>query len=245
MIVSGYRQEVDYTKYNNLYTLSDEFGIDEAVNVVTCIIMDEYEKALIERSVKQNYAYLDIYEQNRIAEKSLTLAREDLTSYEKRRASVKEKVKEYLNECGSIVPRGFVDFRMRELYYTVQEIVQKGADLFFDEKEYEEFVRLLSILVSEKEISEAVLHILWKGENVVLLNKRGRDVTDKYEKDFLYAAKEKGLKSEDLAISAVISANPEKLIIHSEKPSPLKETLVRIFGERAKVCTGCNICKKG
>lgn len=210
--------------------------------------MDEYEPVLIERCIKNRYDFLEEYERDRIYAITKKLAKdsegEEFPGYEKRRSAVRAAVEKYLITNNTIVPGGFVDFRLREVYYNVEAMVAAGADAFFKEREFEEFTYLLSVFISEKESREEVLHILWEKGKIRLINKRGRDVTVKYEKEFYPAAYKKGLGEEDLAISAVISAAPGRLVFHSPPPSsPLKETLEKIFEGRCKVCTGCSICK--
>lgn len=211
--------------------------------------MDEYEGVIIGRCVKARYDFLDSAERDRIISITKKLAKEYegelFPSYEKRRERVKKALEEYFKANDKIVPGGFVDFRHRELYYSAEVMASEGAKRYFDEKEYEEFTHLLSAFISQKEAKEEVLHLVWSGGRVRLLNKRRRDVTEKYEKEFYSAAYKKGLGQEDLAISAVISAAPERLVFHCPPAfSPLKETLEKIFEGKCKTCQGCNICKK-
>lgn len=211
--------------------------------------MDEYESILIDRCIKNRYDFLEDFEKQKIAGLTKQLAKKDtqndFPSYEERRAIVKSAVEKYMKTNAAIVPGGFVDFRLRELYFYVEQMVDLGAELFLKEKEYEEFTYLLSVFVSEKECREEVLHLLWQNNSIRLINKRGRDITEKYEREFYDAARDKGIGQEDLAISAVISAAPKKLVFHSPPPqSPLRETLEKIFEGKCRICPGCNICKK-
>lgn len=223
--------------------------MDEAAHAATDVVMNEYESVLFERSVKSRYAYLTKDEQNQIIKNAKKLATRndtlDFPPFSARRKDVYDNIRAYLGEEGTVVPCGFVDFRMRKMYYWAEKIVEKGADMFFDQKEYEEFTYLLSMFVEEKESREEVIHLLWENPGITLLNKRGRNVTKKYEREFMEAAKEKNISDDDLAISAIISAAPEKLRLHMPPDnSPLAETLLKIFGNRCSVCAGCNICKK-
>lgn len=210
--------------------------------------MTEYESILIDRCVKSRYGFLDEEERIRIGEITKEIAKREqetgFPSYGERLKGVMAAAEKYLAENGTIVPGGFVDFRLREVYYNVEEMVARGAEQFFDEKETEEFTSLLSAFVKEKKPGEELIHLVWNNGSVRLINKRGRDVTDKYEREFYPAAIKRGLGEEDLAISAIISAAPERLVLHSPPAgSPLKETLEKIFSGRCKTCTGCNICK--
>lgn len=239
---------MNYTRYSASFTLSDDISVKEQATRVAEIIMDEYEPLLIERCVKSRYSFLEKYEQQKVTDLAKSLAREgadeQVPDYTHRKQAVISALEKYFEEYDTVVPGGFVDFRMRDIYYYAQTLADIGADMFFDEREYEEFTYLLSMFVQGKESCEEVIHLLWQEDDIRLINKHGRDVTDKYEKEFRLAAEGKDIGKEDLAISAVISAAPEKLIFHSPpESSPLKQTLAKIFAGRCKVCAGCSLCK--
>lgn len=233
-------------RYNTTYQ-SDSCTKEEVAEEVSGIIMDEYEGVLIERYVKANYSFLDKDEQDAILAEAKTVAKEcegeEFLSYEKRRQRVKSRLLKYLEESMFVVPCGFVDFRFRDVYFWVEKIVTAGADIFFEKKEYEEFTYLLSMFVATKECKEEIIHVVWK-DGVHLYNKRGRDVTKKYEKEFFNAARKNNLSQEDLVISAVIAAAPKKIVLHSPPASPLAGALGKIYAGNCKICKGCNVCKK-
>lgn len=238
--------EVEHTRYNTTYT-TDDLSKEEIAKLVSDIIMDEYENVVITRCVRENYNFLEPGELQGVTEMALAAAKdkegEGFLSYEKRKEAVYKSVYEYLNENNSIVPRGFVDFRFRNLYFWAEAIVALGADLYFDKREYEEFTCLLSMFVASRESKEEVIHIIWQNSEARLYNKRGRDVTKKYRKDFLNAAKKENLTQDDLTISGVIAAAPERLVLHCPPKSPLVEALKKIYLEKCKICSGCNVCK--
>ena len=239
--------EVEYTRYNIVYQPKNEEK-EKTAKEVAEIICEEYERVLIERQVREDYSLLDEYEKREII-KEANLVSEDseglfFPDKNARKAEVEREVKEFLLENDTVIPRGFVDFRYRDLYFYVKKIVEEGAKRYFDKQEYEEFIYLLSMFVNSREKKEKTIHIIWDEEKVYLYNKRGRDVTDKYQKDFIGAAKKKNLNQEDLAISAVIAASPETLVLHTPPKTPLSEALEKIYEGRVKVCKGCPICKK-
>ncbi len=241
--------EVRGTRYNKEIKLSDKLSAEEAANEAADVIMNEYEKILLEKSVKIRFGYLEKEEREEITLIALKNAESEdggeFPSFSQRRKAVKDNVLKYLSNEKSVVPCGFVDFRMRQMYHWAESIVQLSADMFFDKKEYEEFTYLLSMFVAEKQPIEECIHLVWKNADVKLFNKRGRDVTKKYEREFLEAAKEGNISSEDLAISALIAAAPSKLVMHKPpENSPLAQTVKKIFGERQCVCDGCAFCEK-
>ncbi len=224
--------EVDYTRYNTLYTLENETK-EEVSEKVADAVMEEYEKVIFARTIK-DYSYLESFEREEILKICNRISKEgdaSFPSFEERRKIVQSAVFEYLRGEEEIIPCGFVDFRLRELYSYGAQIVKKATDIYFDEQEYEEFIRLLKLFLDTREAKEEVLHLVID-ESIRLINKRGVDVTEKYERDFYTTAHNKGATDEDLAISAVLAAAPKKLVIHTDKETLLVKNLKNIFSNR-------------
>ncbi len=239
--------EVEHTKYNKSFT-TDEFSKEYIAKEVSRIITEEYEEVLIERFVKANYSFMEPLEQQAVIEEAKGVAKNEkggsFPKAEERQNIIYNSVLEYLSDNKVIVPCGFVDFRFRDEYFWVEGMCAMGADMYFDKREYEEFTYLLSVFVESKECKEEVIHVIWQEGIPLLFNKRGRDVTKKYQKDFILKAKTEDLTGDDMAISAIIAASPEKIVLHKPPVSPLKNAVEKIFSQRCRICTGCNVCEK-
>ena len=234
--------EVGYTRYNTLFNVAND-NAEEIAACVTDIITGEYENAVINSCITECYPFLEQWERLRI-EKYVQEEKVGEAAV-KHRNEVYSAVKMYLEENSQIIPRGFADFRLPGLNGYIRRLVKRSADRFFDEAEYEEFIALLAMLIEARESKESVLHVLWEGNDVRLLNRRGNDVTEKYETEFMLSAAACDANAEDLAVSAIISAAPEAVIMHNKpKNSPLGQTLKKLFKDKCTLCTGCNICKK-
>lgn len=234
--------EVGYTRYNTLFNVRKD-NRAELAQKVTEIITNEYEAAVINAAITESYPFLEDWERRQIEKYAIEEQKSDAGT--RHREEIYTAVKAYLQDNDKIIPRGFADFRLPNLTGYITRLVRKSADRFFDEAEYEEFIALLRMLIEARETKESVIHILWEGSDVRLLNRRGKDVTEKYEGEFLLSAAACDAKSEDLAVSAIISAAPEAVMLHNEPlSSPLGQTLRKLFGDKCSICTGCNICKK-
>lgn len=221
---------------------------EEFAREISAIIMDEYEPRLIEEKIRRCYSYLEEDEKNAIllAARKIEIEQDEKAPYKsfsERERLVRLKVGEFLKNQESLIPRGLADFRIKELGIAAGIIVDYAAEAYFTKREYEEFAKALNFLVTTRS-GEKVLHIVWSGERVLLYNRFKRDVTDKYEAEFVKFAGDNYASEEDLAISAVICAAPEKIVLHSPPDCPLANALQQIFGDRCKVCGGCKFCKK-
>ena len=109
---------------------------------------------LIDRCIKARYSLCNEKERKRIGEITRAIAKSEdefFPSYSERLKDVREAVEDYFSKNDTIVPGGFVDFRLKEVYYNVEEMVEKGAERYFAEKELEEFTCLLASFDAEKE----------------------------------------------------------------------------------------------
>ncbi len=226
------------TKYNSLITIPQGTTKEEFAREISAVIMDEYEPRLIAGKIKSDYAGLDADEKAAILQKArrLEIAQDDKApylSFSGRERLVRKKVEEYLKTADSIVPRGFADFRIKELSDLAGIIADAAAEAYFARREYEEFAEVLNLLVTTRS-GEKVLHVCWEKGRVKLYNRFCRDVTEKYEAEFKRFAG-RGASDEDLAISAVIAAAPKKIVLHSPPDCPLANAIRQIFGERCTV----------
>ena len=237
-----------HTRYNSLIIKPEDQGFEEFAREISAVIMDEYEPVLIEKSVERNYGFLDRDEVGRIVQIAHSLEwtndKSDIyPSFSEREALVRGKITEYLKNENAVVPRGFADFRVRELSAFAEAITFEAAESYFAEREYEEFTSLLSMFISVRPSLEKVVHVVWKDGGIRLFNRFKRDITDKYENEFLPYSEANGAKDEDLAISALIAAAPERLILHNPPSAPFAKTLEKVFEGRCTICTGCEFCK--
>ncbi len=231
-------------RYNTMFTVTEDER-EKMADAVTDIITDEFEQSLIRHFIKESYPLLE-EDEIKIIEAYTIEERESRGVYKKHRENLKREVLNFLSENGQIIPKGFVDFRMRDIYTDIKKLVFYGAERFFNEQEYEEFICLLKMVINERESREKLVHVVFNGNEVKLFNKRGSDITEKYEAEFMLSAAQCGAKSEDLAISAIISIAPEFVVIHNlPEKSPMGITLKKLFGSNAQTCQGCEICKKG
>jgi putative sporulation protein YtxC len=236
--------EVTVIKYNYLYTLSPDDDIANLADEISSVIMEEYEPKIIRRSIEKKYSFLEPWETKKIEEIALKLEKDECEAeyppYSFREKLVHRKIDEYLSEASSVNPKGFAEFRLKEISDFAEKIAAEAADEYFAEQEYEEFTEMLSMFLSVRPKVEKKLHLVRRDGHIRLYNRFKRDVTEKYESEFTSLSS----NEDDLAVSAVIAASPEELVIHRPKEdSPLENTLKKVFGERCVICNGCPFCK--
>lgn len=195
-------------------------------NILSKVIIKEYEKKILLRLIEQNYCYFNKYDKLAIyknALQNIDLDNKAIVSY--RNSIIYTKLKEYLNTSNDIVIDGFVNFRLREYEEELQEIIDIAVEDFLVEKEYQEFIKLLKYFVSVQVPRYNVVHIRRKNNGYIILNEQEKDITEECIAEFKneYAAAD--FKLDDLLLSAMISMAPNKIYVHQAEKIENKELL--------------------
>lgn len=150
--------------------------------------------------------------------------------YNRRKALIEESALDYLKENSYIILNGFINFRLEEYKNELKKLCRNAAEEFSALREYDEFLNMLRFFVSVQAPKEKTVHVIKKGNELRIFNKRHKDITDYYAEEFAFSSE--GFTSEDIALSALISIAPKKIIIHDKKENDkIYETLSSVFSE--------------
>ncbi len=224
-------------------------------NAVSDIILNTWEKRLLDEIIQQNFYYFTKEEQREIfelASQQLSflpgLDSEVVAGQLNRKSLVLRRLLEYLNSNHDIVIEGFIKFRLREYLDELTKVAEKAADDFMLEKEYREFVRLLKYFVDIQEPRLEVVQVLVMPSGMFkLLDETNRNINSEYLDGFIVELGESELNYEDLLISALITIAPTTVILHCSEQDVLTnslDTIVSVFGDRVHYCTGCDLCQQ-
>ena len=235
----------------NLRTKSDN-ETTKLANILTKVIVDEYENKILLKLIEQNYCYFTKPEKRRIYKIALKylISDEDMMhSYmQKRRYDmICDKLSEYMNSSSSIVIDGFVNFRLKEYEGELQEIITKAVDDFVIEREYNEFIAVLKYFTQLQEPKYVTMHILpHSNGQYSFFDEKKVDITDVCTQQFSVEDDDLILKSDDLLLSILISTSPSKIIFHKSdtvKNREIVKTINAVFGKRIVKCDKCDVCK--
>lgn len=224
-------------------------------NVVSDIILNYWEKALLLDIIKQTYYYFVPEEQQfiyQIALKYLNHDREQddesFVHYLSRKALILQKLVEYLNTNDRLIIEGFIKFRLKEYLQELSSTADKAVDEFMLEREYKEFVKLLKYFVEIQEPKLDVVQVLtMPSGRFRLLDGNNKNISSEYLDGFLVDKGDQEINYEDLLISALITIAPGKVILHLvniRTDSRAVETINSVFGDRVFHCDGCRLCEK-
>jgi len=217
-------------------------------NVLSELIITDWEKHLISKLVKEQYNYFNEDERHQIACRAYrNLNHGELKEFSvhrlNRKTRVLQKILEYLDKNNELVIDGFVKFRLKEYMSELQDAVDTAVDEFLMEKEYNEFIRLLRYFVEIQEPRVTLVHVVINSNGVFqLFDGENKPVNSDYLDGFTLETNEAEINYEDLLISALISLAPKMIILHLSGAVGFSEavtTIKKVFGGRVTTCPGC------
>jgi putative sporulation protein YtxC len=242
--------------YGNLnYSFEDTQSIFRhyVANVVSDVIISDWESKLLWDLIMENYFYFNEAERMDIYLKTLGFmnhGEETNAEYQiyqiSRKSKVLQKILEFLQSNNEIVIEGFIQFRLKEYIGELQEAVDKAVEEFMMEREYKEFIRLLKYFVEIQEPRMEKIHVMIKNNGVFkLCDDQDNPVNSDYLENYLTDLIDNEINYEDLLISALITIAPSKIVIHLEDKSlsaHTVNTIKSVFESRVEQCQGCEKC---
>lgn len=224
----------------------DNVFLDKVCSILTFLVIDELEEGFLKRLINQNYFYFNVQEKNKILETCFDITSEDFSKYfDSKFRVIYNSFFNYLSCHKSIILCGFVNFRLKNYFEILDDIVSQSVNSFIIEKEYCEFISLLRLYINSQESNCDVVHLIYSSANSILLdeNKNPIEITDdifqaKYLSDITFS-------SNDCALNSLLNLIPKKLYIHliDNYIDEFINTLCLIFENRVSLCNDCNICK--
>ncbi|SHG47540.1 putative sporulation protein YtxC [Thermosyntropha lipolytica DSM 11003] len=163
-----------------------------------------------------------------------------------RKNRIMSRILEHIKRSDKIIIEGFIRFGLPDYLQEIDGAVKIAQEEFKNEKEYNEFIRLLQYFVNSQVPKTYEINIMpgpqgsfyfWDGDNAVLEEK----YVD-YYRDL--CADEVSL--DDVLISVLITIAPRRIVLHNmEKCRCHQEALDiirKVFGERIQICPGCRYC---
>lgn len=221
-------------------------------NGLADIIIDEYEKLLVERLIEDNYAFLTVEDRNLIRCKAL----ERLNGYGgpsagerqralrlcQRKSRVWAKLAEYLEWENEIVVEGFITFRLKEYLEEIFSVVESTAEDYLTEREYNEFLKVLRHFMEKQKIKAPEVHVIHADGEFRLLNENLQPVDGEVGRFLADPPKGLDLDKEDLIVSAIVTLAPQTLVWHGPPGTePCYDLIQQLLGERFRVCPGCSL----
>ncbi len=206
-------------------------------SALSVIILDEFIKKSLLRLINKNCSYLTKKDKYEIWNLSMKNILNDKAEDEYRLFFVKDKLKEFFLDSDTVNVKGFIDFRLCELEYDIEELVEQSIQDYLLELEYAEFIRMLKFFVSVQKSKYNTVDVIY-GDDVYIYGD-GKDVTKEclgyFEEDFLHCE-----TLDDFFLNSLITIAPEFINIKQKEKiinEELKKTLLGVFGNKITFIT--------
>ena len=225
---------------------NDALFFSKIASILSFLVIDEVEESLLKRLLLQNYFYFDFNEREHILDICFEIMSDDFTDlFDKKFKLLYEAFYNFITNNKSIILNGFINFRLKEYLYFLEDIVCSAVNSFVIEKEYLEFISLLKLYINSQPYGCEVVHIIFSPTESVLLDKDKNliIVTDNIFKPKIMS--DISFSSNDYILNSLLSLMPEKIYIHLVDTfiDEFINTLQLAFENRVHLCTDCNICK--
>lgn len=219
-------------------------------NVLTDVLVDEWQRSILERMLCRRYEFFTPADQSAIIDKTmerLASAGHDAPLYlTSRKSRVREALSEYLRRESFVNLDGFLHFRLKPYCAELEEALSQVVDEYLEEKENQEFVRLLRSFLDILEPKHDVVHVLITGSSeFAILDEQGELLRSDLLETVVPGEGGSPEEYEDVMVSSLLTISPRHLILHAgtflDKPDALK-TLKQVFESRVEVCVDCDLC---
>ncbi len=222
-------------------------------DTISDIILNHWENILLKDIIRENYYYYSTDEKDLIYRYALQHINKDGHNYRntlywlRRKGWILHKVLDFLRNHNRIVIEGFIRFRLKEYTSELKEAADRAVDDFLNEREYQEFIRLLKYFVDIQEPKIDSVHVLIRDDCVFkLFDGDKRPVKSDYLEGYIIDLVDNEINYEDLLVSALISIAPLEITLHYQHKNspgmPPLDTIRDVFTNRVKECPGCKLC---
>ena len=165
---------------------------------------------------------------------------------QRRANKIADELNQHLEINSELHLDGYVAFRMHSYKHELKEVIEYALDEYLLDQQYEEFMMLLKYFVQLQETRIDIVHLVQQnGNSFILCDETMQPLEIKQENDRIVAEMlETEINIEDIVISSLISASPQKIMIHAKHHDyQVIRTVKTIFGDRTQVCTTCPMCR--
>lgn len=222
--------------FNAVVTAPQDMRSEEFADMISDEIMDNCEKRMIESIVRSEFPHLLSDDRAEVCAIAMREASPDsgevinAIHYNRRRALIADEVLGCLNENHGVVLSGLINFRLSDYKNELRNLCFNAYDEYEAEREYNEFLEMLSFFVSVQSPREDTVYLVKRRGRLRILNRKKRDITDIYFSEF--PAPPEGLTDEDIALSALISIAPLHIMVADyEENEKIYQTIKAIFSD--------------
>lgn len=228
----------------------------QLAEIVAEHIISLWEEELVKRRLDKTYRGLLPEERSLILEKALSFMRccddsESLGLLMRfgRKSRIAHRVLDHLLEHDMLILDGFVSFYLRDYLKEIQFAVDLAWEEVNNEREYNEFVKLLRYFVDSQPSRVLEVNLMMTGAGgFSMWDESGNSLDETYVRGCLEEIFTDDISTDDVLVSVLITLAPRRVVLHgSSGKLPCNESIKiikKVFKEKIVTCTGCDRCRE-
>lgn len=163
-----------------------------------------------------------------------------------RKNKISHKIMDYIYSNNSLVIEGLINFCMPDYLNELKFAVDLACEELRNEKEYNNFVKLLRYFVDTQPprlyevnllMDQTGLFYMWDGD--------GANIQEKFTNYYCNDSLINEISLDDMLVSILITVSPQRIILHNavEQDTEPVKMIREVFAERIVDCDGCERCQ--
>ncbi|MEQ8200216.1 MAG: putative sporulation protein YtxC [Syntrophomonadaceae bacterium] len=165
-----------------------------------------------------------------------------------RKNKITHRIFDYLFTHRLLVIEGFIKFCLPDFLTDIRFAVDLACEELRNEKEYNEFVKLLRYFVDTQPPMMLEVNIMTvEGTGFVLWDGNGVRIEEKHIKYYMEGIAHGEISLDDVLVSILITVAPRRIILHKmdqQGDSESVQMIKKVFDSRITVCGGCERCQE-
>ena len=214
-------------------------------NLLSFLIIDEFEDMLMKRIIDKNYFYFDALERNKILKNCYNILSDEYYEwFDKKFDALYNSLYSFISDNKVLLLDGFINFRLQDYTSILDDIVSESVNNYIIEKEYLEFISLLKLYINSQKNNSNIVHLIYTTSESILLDENKNLILNSEE---IFNAKylsDISFSSNDYTLNSLLNLLPKKIYIHliDSQIDEFINTLQLIFENRVSICLNCEIC---
>ncbi len=163
-----------------------------------------------------------------------------------RKNKISHRIFDYLFSHQKLVMEGFINFCMQDFLTDIRFAVDLACEELRNEKEYNEFVKLLRYFVDTQPPMLLEVNIMTAEDNgFILWDGNGIRIEEKQIKYYMEDLARGDISLDDVLVSILITVAPRRIILHKtdqQEDTESVQMIKKVFDSRIIVCEGCDRC---
>lgn len=213
--------------------------ISSICDLLTCLIFDEFEYALLRKIILQNYFYFDSIETNKVLDLCEDiLCDSDEFSFENRYNILFDNFYEHISSNNKLYLNGFLFFQNKKYFKYLEDTIDLAVNKFIIEREYLEFISLLKIYINSHSSSIGLVQLYYNSSKPTLFDENNNIIDVKDDSFDMKYLSDISFSSNDYILNALLTLIPKKIVVHLSDSSidEFINTLSLIFENRITIC---------